>query len=70
MWRFLPHRNFIFFPKAWFKKTSLNKKFVEPFSSEKKIGKIDRTFFCPLEFLSFSRGVGSKELAYTDLIIP
>ncbi len=36
-----------------------NKKLIEPVSSGKKIGKIDRTFFCPLEFLSFSRGVGS-----------
>lgn len=32
----------------------VDKKFVEPFSSDKKIGKIDETI-CPLEFLSFSR---------------
>ncbi|CAD5900918.1 hypothetical protein CMALT430_390038 [Carnobacterium maltaromaticum] len=29
MWRFLPPRNFIFFPKDWLIRTGLDKKFVE-----------------------------------------
>jgi hypothetical protein len=53
MWRFLPPRNFIFFPKDWLKRTGLNKKFVEPVSSGKKIGKIDMAFFAISNFYLF-----------------
>ncbi|MEG1047695.1 hypothetical protein, partial [Carnobacterium sp.] len=44
---------FIFFPKDWFIRTSLDKKFVEPISSGKKIGKFDVTFFVTSKFHLF-----------------
>ncbi|AOA02138.1 hypothetical protein BFC23_06360 [Carnobacterium maltaromaticum] len=60
MWRFLPHRNFIFFSKDWLKRTSLDKKFVEPVRPGKKIGKFDVAFFATSKFHLFLEGLAQK----------
>ncbi|WP_201731689.1 hypothetical protein [Carnobacterium maltaromaticum] len=44
---------FIFFPKDWLIRTSLDKKFVESGSSGKKIGKIDMALFAISNFYLF-----------------
>ncbi|MCC4312561.1 hypothetical protein AKL22_10035 [Carnobacterium maltaromaticum] len=60
MWRFLPPRNFIFFPKSWLIRTSLDKKFVEPVSSGRKIGKFDVALFAASKFHLFSEELAHK----------
>ncbi|MEG1046443.1 hypothetical protein, partial [Carnobacterium sp.] len=59
-WRFLPSQIFIFFSRSWLKRTSLNKKFVEPVSSGKKIGKIDMALFAISNFYLFLEELAQK----------
>ncbi|MEG0782782.1 hypothetical protein, partial [Carnobacterium sp.] len=58
---FLSPRNFIFFPKSWLIRTGLDKKFVEPVSSGRKIGNSKKSG--SLLFLGiylFSEGLAHK----------
>ncbi|AOA02563.1 hypothetical protein BFC23_08630 [Carnobacterium maltaromaticum] len=64
MWRFLPPRNFIFFPKSWLIRTSLDKKFVEPVRPGKKIGKIDGTLFVLSNFYLFLEELAFQYLSF------
>ncbi|AOA01975.1 hypothetical protein BFC23_05495 [Carnobacterium maltaromaticum] len=64
MWRFLPPRNFIFFPKVWLIRASLDKKLVESIRPGRKIGKFqEKSFFTFLGIYLFSEGLAHKNRA-------
>ncbi|WP_236658846.1 hypothetical protein, partial [Carnobacterium maltaromaticum] len=61
---------FIFFPKSWLIRASLNKKLVEPVNSDKKIGKIDRTLFVLSNFYLFLEELAHKSWPNKKLVEP